>query len=75
MPTLREKQFAMRLRQKARPGPLHAPGALDPIAEGRARLHLYELWAKYGDMPKVSRITARPLSWLNEWRDRGFPLS
>lgn len=74
-PTLAQKQLGLKLRQKPRPGPL--PYAhVDPITEGRARLHLYELWQRFdGDMHKVSQITARPVRWLNEWRDRGFPLS
>jgi hypothetical protein len=75
-PTLAQKQQGMKLRQRPRPGPLPYAGAFDPVAEGRARLHLYTLWQRFdGNMHRVSRITARPVHWLNEWRDRGFPLS
>jgi hypothetical protein len=77
MPTLNEKEVGMRIRQgrKPRPGPKNPTVTPDVVAEARQRLRIYELMQKFdGDLRRVAEITARPVSWLREWKINGFPL-
>jgi len=66
MPTLEQKQTAMRLKNGKRP---------DYVAEARVRVSLYLLLvAGDEDLDRLARRFDRSRAWLKGWVDDGCPL-
>jgi hypothetical protein len=66
MPTLEQKQTAMRLKNGKRP---------DYVAEAKVRCALYLLLVTGDeDLDQLARRFDRSRSWLKDWVDDGCPL-
>ena len=66
MPTLEQKQTAMRLKSGKRP---------DHVAEAKVRVSLYLLLvAGDEDLDQLARRFGRSRTWLKGWVDDGCPL-
>lgn len=66
MPTLEQKQTAMRLKNGKRP---------DYVAEAKVRVSLYLLLVTgEEDLDQLARRFDRSRGWLKDWVDDGCPL-